>query len=86
MGGGILVSSLVAVILGQEIFSRFKIQLTRPKQIVLSGICGAISYHIIIAGILSTGIPPNGLRFFSGFFLVLLMIFRKRRTEIGFSW
>lgn len=86
MGVGVLVSSLVAVIMGQEIFSRLKIQLTRPLQVVLSGMCGAVFYRIILAGILSTGIPPTALRFFSGFVLVLLIMSRKRRTEVGFSW
>lgn len=86
MGVGVLASSLLAVILGQEIFSRLKLRLDRPQNLTLAAVAGAMTYQVLISGILSAGAPPTALRFLAGFALVLLVALRSRRSEMAFRW
>lgn len=86
MGIGVLVSSLVAVILGQELFSRLRIDLSRPFRVILAAVIGALVYQVLLAAVLAAGAPPTALRFLSGAVLVLVIAVRSRRTEVMISW
>ena len=86
MGVAVLVDALVAVVLGQEIFSRLHLSLDRPKSAVFAAVTGALVYQILIAAVFAAGISPNALRFVSGAMLVLIVALRRRRTEVTFSW
>ena len=86
MGIGVLVSSLVSVILGHEIFSRLRITMTRPARVTIAAVLGAIVYQLLMAAILAAGAPPTALRFLSGLMLVLAVVLRARRAELSFRW
>lgn len=86
MGIGVLVSSLVAVILGQELFSRFRAPLGSPGAVIVAAAVGAVVYQVMLAILLSIGVPPIALRFFAGFALVAVIAFGRRRSEVSFSW
>jgi putative ABC transport system permease protein len=86
MGVGVVASSLLAVVLGQEVFSRLHLRLDRPGRVLLAAVAGALAYQTLTAAILSVGAPPTALRFLSGFCLVLVLALRSRRAEVSFSW
>ena len=87
VGIGILVSSLVAVILGREILDRFKLALSQPSRLVIAAILGAYIYQTVLATVLAVGAPPTSIRFLSGAALVLVVgLKRRRRKEVASSW
>lgn len=86
MGVGVLVLALVAVILGQEIFTRFGRSMVSPSAVTSSALAGIILYQIMLAAILRVGAPPTSLRLFAGLSLIAVIAFRKRRRAVTFSW
>jgi len=87
MGIGVLVSSLVAVILGREILNRFKWSLSQPSRLVIAAILGSYIYQTVLATVLAIGAPPTSIRFLSGAALVLVVGLKKRRREeVVSSW
>jgi putative ABC transport system permease protein len=86
MGVGVLVLALVAVILGQEIFTRFGRSVASPGALTSSALVGIVTYQIILAAVLRAGAPPTSLRLFAGLSLVAVIAFRKRRRTVTFSW
>jgi len=86
MGVGVLASSLLAVVLGQELFSRLRIPLHRPLLVTASAVFGALAYQVVIAVVLALGAPPTALRFLSGIALVLVIALGRRRSEVSFAW
>ncbi|MDW7761984.1 MAG: hypothetical protein SCM96_15265 [Acidobacteriota bacterium] len=86
MGIGILVSSLVAVMLGLELFSRFRISLNKPIMIISASLSGTIVYQVLMSGIMALGAPPISLRFLSGFLLVVIIALGSSKREIAFKW
>ncbi len=86
MGIGVLVTSLLAVVLGQELWSRFRLPLERPRQLLFAVLIGSVAYQMVMTGIMTLGVPPTSLRFISGFLLVLLIVFKSKKGEVSFKW
>lgn len=86
MGVSVLVLGLVAVILGQEVFTRVGLPLLRPSTITSAALFGIVLYQIILAGVLRVGAPPTSLRLFAGLCLVAVIALRQRRKSVTFSW
>jgi putative ABC transport system permease protein len=86
MGVGVLASSLIGVVLGQELFSRLGWGLDRPAQVTAAAVFGAIVYQVLLNGVLTMGAPPTAIRFLSGFALVLVIVLGRRRLEVSSAW
>ena len=86
MGIGILVSSLVAVILGREVLNYTRNRLSQSTRLIASAVVGVFLYQTIFTIVLAAGAPPTSLRFLSGAALVgVAAIARKDGKSLG-SW
>lgn len=86
MGVGVLVLALVAVILGHEVFARLGLNLSTPKAISRAALLGVILHQVLLAAVLRVGAPPTTLRLFAGASLIAVIVMRKRRRGLSFSW